>query len=75
MNLNAIKAQPGEEPPADYLRGVCTGPATPLVLSITTAGKSTHIGMSCRTTVFSEPMIEEFQTSFASEMANNTKES
>ena len=69
MNLNSIPTQPGEVPPADYFRAVATGPATPLVLSITTFGEFAHIGISYRTTVYSEPMIGEFQTRFAAEMA------
>lgn len=69
MNLNSIPSRPDGARPADYLRAVGTGPATPLVLSITTFGKTAHIGISYRTTVFGEPSADEFQSNFADEMA------
>jgi hypothetical protein len=75
MNLNAIRHKPGEVPPADYVRGVATGPATPLVLSVTTTGDFVHIGMSYRKTVFAEPMIEEFQCAFTGTLAEVAKQS
>lgn len=75
MNLNAIRHKDGETPPADYLRGVSTGPATPLVLSVTTAGDRVHIGMSFRKTVFNEPMIEQFQSAFTGGLADTVKQS
>lgn len=52
MNLNPLWPQPHEGPPLDYLRAVSTGPATPLVLSVTTAGANVNVGLTCRRTVF-----------------------
>jgi NRPS condensation-like uncharacterized protein len=58
MNLNALWAPlPGQSVP-DYFRAVSTGPATPLVLSLTTAGEVANIGLSYRTTVYSRAEIE-----------------
>jgi hypothetical protein len=56
LNLNALWPLATREGPVDYLRGVSTGPVTPLVLSATTAGDHINIGLTYRLTVFS---IEE----------------
>lgn len=64
MNLNSIWSQTDEANPVDYMRAVSTGPATPLVLSITTVRDIVNIGMSYRTTVFSEADIEFIRTRF-----------
>ena len=64
MNLNPIWQSSGAPLPVDYFRAVCTGPATPLVLSITTAGDAAHVGLSYRTAFFSKPQIETFQAQF-----------
>jgi hypothetical protein len=58
MNLNSLWPQPAAGPALDYLRAVSTGPATPLVLSITTLGQVVNIGLSYRPTVFSPTAIE-----------------
>lgn len=55
MNLNRLW-----EPPVDYVRGVSTGPATPLVLSVTTAGDHVNLGISWRRTVYPETAVAEF---------------
>ena len=53
--------------PADYLRAVSTGPATPLVLSITTVHERVRIGLSYRTTVYSPADIEQMQRAICGE--------
>jgi hypothetical protein len=64
MNINALWRTGEKTGPLDYLRGVSTGPATPLVLSFTTIGEIANVGLSYRTTVFSEDAIQEFVRCF-----------
>jgi hypothetical protein len=64
MNLNALWAQPEGKPVVDYFRAVSTGPVTPLVLSVTTAGDRMNIGLTCRTTVFSAATIATMKDDF-----------
>ncbi len=64
MNLNTLWPQSAGEQPVDYLRAVSTGPATPLVLSITTVRDVVNIGLSFRTTVFSPADIERVKSEF-----------
>jgi hypothetical protein len=59
MNLNSLWPQLADDPPLGYLRAVSTGPATPLVLSITTLGEVIQLGLSYRPTVFSPAAIEQ----------------
>ena len=48
----------------DYFRAVSTGPVTPLVLSVTTVGDHANIGLTYRTSVFSEADIASLQNFF-----------
>lgn len=64
MNLNKLWPQPDEGRPVDYFRAVSTGPATPLVASITTVGEVANIGLTWRTTVFGSPEIERIKARF-----------
>ena len=64
MNLNALWDQRHTETPVDYFRAVSTGPVTPLVLSLTTAGDVVNIGVTYRSTVFSAEDIERVKGSF-----------
>lgn len=68
MNLNAIWPQSDNERPVNYIRAVSTGPATPLVLSITTVRDITNISISYRTTVYSEPDIEYVKNEFINQL-------
>ena len=61
MNLNSLWPQPMDGTSFDYLRVVATGPATPLVLSVTTAGENVNIGLTFRRTVFSPEDIGRIQ--------------
>lgn len=63
MNLNAIWQQNGSAY-TDYFRAVSTGPATPLVLSTTTAGERLNVGLTYRTAVFSEADLKLIKTKF-----------
>ena len=69
MNINPLWEQttPGEPP--DYFRAVSTGPATPLVLSVTTAGQRVNLGLSYRITVFSPAEIRQVQSRFVAAVA------
>jgi hypothetical protein len=64
MNLNALWAPEAGERTPDYFRAVSTGPVTPLVLSLTTAGETATIGLSFRTTVYTKADIGLFQQTF-----------
>jgi hypothetical protein len=68
INLDSIWAQP-EETEIEYLRTVSTGPATPLVFSLTTAAGRLHVGVSYRETVFSERDVEIIITDFSKYIA------
>lgn len=59
MNLNPLWTEPPSAPPADYYRGVSTGPATPLVLSVTSVADRINLGLSFRSTVFSSAEIDQ----------------
>jgi len=64
LNLSALwKPVNGSEPP-EYFRAVSTGPATPLVFSITTAGDRLNVGVSFRTTVFLKSDVERVRDVF-----------
>ncbi len=52
--------------PPDYFRAVSTGPVTPLVLSVTTVGDHANIGLTYRTSVFSEADIAGLRNFFSS---------
>ena len=58
MNLNSLWPQENSGRQVDYLRAVSTGPATPLVLSVTTVGQAANLGITYRQTVFSAADIQ-----------------
>jgi NRPS condensation-like uncharacterized protein len=64
MNLNSLLGRLGDDAPMNYFRGVSTGPATPLVLSVTTVRDLLNIGLSYRSTVFSKEAIEDLKCRF-----------
>ena len=57
MNLSKFREPLPSDSPADYFRAVSTGPATPLVLSITTFGERVNVAMSYRTAVYSKASV------------------
>jgi hypothetical protein len=60
LNINALWTQsPGGPPvPAEYFRTVSTGPACPLVLTVTAARDTLHIVVSFRGDVFARTTVE-----------------
>ena len=70
INLNTIWKRSEDEARIDYFRAVSTGPVTPLVFSITTVNDILNVGISFRTTVFSESDID-IMTSLFSEYVSN----
>lgn len=69
MNLNSIWPAAGTAPALDYFRAVCTGPVTPLVLSVSTVGDHANIGLTYRTAVFSDRAIEQIKGSLLENLA------
>ena len=51
-------------PPADYFRGVSTGPVTPLVLSVTTVRDVVNLGLTFRATTFTDAHIRQVKKHF-----------
>jgi hypothetical protein len=64
MNLNTLWPQSDQVRPVAYFRAVSTGPATPLVASITTVGPMATAGLTYRSTVFGAPEIERIKACF-----------
>ena len=65
INLNTIWDQKDDKAHVDYFRAVSTGPATPIVFSLTSVKGALNIGVSFRKTVFSETDIEKIILDFA----------
>jgi hypothetical protein len=65
INLNTIWDQPDDKAHVDYFRAVSTGPATPIVFSLTTVKDTLNVGVSFRKTVFSEIDVEKIISDFA----------
>lgn len=65
INLNTIWGQPDDKAYVDYFRAVSTGPATPIVFSLTTVKDTLNVGVSFRKTVFSEADVEKIISDFA----------
>lgn len=70
MNLNSIWGAPDSTPPPNYFRGVSTGPATPLVLSVTTTGEKMNMGLSYRRAVFTSEEIGQLKSRLAEHVAS-----
>ena len=64
LNLNLLWPHSEESPPLDYFRAVSTGPVTPVVLSATTAGDAVNLGVSYRTSFFSETEMGQLKNVF-----------
>ena len=67
LNLNLLWEQPQADRPMDYLRAVSSSPATPLVLSVTTAGDIMNLGFTYRSTAFQPADIERVKSHFMDE--------
>ncbi len=66
LNVDALWAMSGADAvqPPDYIRAVSTGPLCPLVLAVTTARNTLHIGVSFRTAAFSRADIDSVIAGF-----------
>jgi hypothetical protein len=61
LSVTSLWAEAGYPGPApEYLRGVSTGPHTPMVVALSTSGDVTNVGISFRTTVFEYSTIHGF---------------
>ena len=69
MNLNALWRPDTDPRPVGYFRAVSTGPATPLVFSITTANEEVNIAVSYRRTVFAAEQIAQMKSGFLNTFA------
>lgn len=59
LNVNALwPGGGGRAPTAEYLRGVPTGPLSPLVLAVTTTAEVMNVGVTFRRTVFSRAAVD-----------------
>ncbi len=70
INLNTIWERSDDEARIDYFRAVSTGPATPLVFSLTTVNDMLNVGVSFRRTVFSESEIDRIISDFSQYIAD-----
>lgn len=65
LNVNAHWAGPRlSNPPLEYLRTAATGPLSPIVIALTTAGEMLHVGISYRRSAFSRRAMEELASRF-----------
>ena len=66
LNVDALWAMSGADAvqPPDYIRAVSTGPLCPLVLAVTTARDTLHIGVSFRTAAFSRATMDSVIAGF-----------
>jgi hypothetical protein len=68
LNIDGLWEHAGggaAEAPLDYVRAVSTGPVSPLVLAISTAGGALHVGVSFRRDAFSRATIDRVSAAFA----------
>lgn len=69
MNLDSMRKGDGEGARVDYLRAVCTGPVSPLVLALTTVNDILNVGVTFKSTVYSktdvQTIIREFTNSIS----------
>ncbi|KPK18379.1 MAG: hypothetical protein AMJ67_10575 [Betaproteobacteria bacterium SG8_41] len=67
LNINAYWTRPGiANPPIEYLRTASTGPLSPIVFALTTAGDALQVGISYRRSAFSRRTIEDLAARFRS---------
>ena len=57
LNVDALWASEPAAGPRDYVRGVSTGPMTPVVLAASTAGGALSVGVSYRRSAFSADVV------------------
>ncbi|HAM52866.1 MAG TPA: hypothetical protein DCP92_20020 [Nitrospiraceae bacterium] len=64
INLNVLWKHGDEDIGVDYFRAVSTGPVSPLVFSITTVNDVLNIGVSFKTSVFSQEDVDKVIATF-----------
>ena len=69
LNLNSLWSAEPNAVPLDYFRGVSTGPATPLVVSVTTIRDRANFGLSYRSAVYPPEAVEGIKARFLDELA------
>lgn len=69
LNLNSLWNAKQDAGPLDYFRAVSTGPATPLVLSVTTIRDRANIGLSYRSAVYSPEAVQGMKGRLLDELA------
>ena len=57
LDVNAL--WPRDAPPSDYVRGVSTGPLSPLVVAATPVGGRWNLGFAFRTACYSRAAAEQ----------------
>ena len=62
LNVDPLWSGVGERKPADYFRGVPTGPMSPLVVAASTTNGVLHLGFSWRLAAFDRQTIEGVAT-------------
>jgi hypothetical protein len=66
LNVDALWGKSGRNDVQswEYFRAVSTGPLCPLVLAVTTAQDTMHVGVSYRTAAFSRTMVDDVTAGF-----------
>jgi hypothetical protein len=66
LNVDALWGKSGRNDVRswEYFRAVSTGPLCPLVLAVTTAQDTMHVGVSYRTAAFSRTMVDDVTAAF-----------
>jgi len=75
LNVDALWGKSGRNHVRswEYFRAVSTGPLSPLVLAVTTAQDTMHVGVSYRTAAFSRTMVDDVTAAFRGCIANLEK--
>jgi len=61
LNVNALWSTVGGSSAPPYVRGVPTGPTSPLVVAATTAGDTLYAGMSYRTSALAQDAVDKIR--------------
>jgi hypothetical protein len=69
LNVNALWNPHGNEQVPEYIRAASTGPLSPIVFAVTTAGDVLHAGITYRRGAFDAAEIDAFAQGFARAVA------
>ncbi len=67
LNVNALRRK-GASGDGDYLRAASTGPMSPMVVAVTTAGAALRVGITYRTTALSRANLDAVIASMVADM-------